>query len=173
MQKKASIIYYCFTGSDNLKKSIFCVLFLAIFSIGYVFLYFSDSKKNENNGALPAVDNAFSRVSGTGLVVDNKSKELPEAVSAKKIMINSSNLDLKTAKTAWTFPQDIKTREKRLTPEEIAKAPIVDVIKMNINNRDYNIVVVEKDGKTYDASDGVRIYVPVDFTEARRKAGLL
>lgn len=173
MQKKASIIYYCFIGSDNLKKNIFCVLFLAMFSIGYVFLYFSDSKKNDNNNALPTVTDISINSLKSDLSTDNKLKELPVAVPARKIMIDSSNLDVKTAKTAWTFSEDVKTREKRLTPEEVAKAPIVDVIKMNINNRDYNIVVVEKDGKTYDASDGVRIYVPTDFTEARRKAGLL
>lgn len=149
------------------------MLFLAIFSIGYVFLYFSDSKKNDNNRDLPIVGNSFSGVSNTDLSSSKELKELPSAVPAKKIMIDSLNLDLKTAETAWTFPKNVKTREKRLTREEIAKAPIVDIIKMNINNRDYNIVVVEKDGKTYDASDGVRIYVPSDFTEARRKAGLL
>lgn len=171
--KKASIVYCYYKGSENLNKYIFSVLFLMLFSAGYIFLYFSDSNKNENIGTLPTVGNAFSRFSVTDRPFENKSRELPNVVPAKRIMIDSSNLDLKTAKTAWTFPRDVKTREKRLTPEEIAKAPIVDIIKMNINNKDYNIVVVEKDGKTYDASDGVRIYVPTDFTEARRKAGLL
>lgn len=156
-----------------MKKSIFFVLFLAIFSIGYVFLYFSDSKKNDNSTLLPIVTGISTNSLKTNLSNDNKLRELPVAIPARKIMIDSSNLDVKTAKTAWTFSKDVKTRDKRLTSEEIAKAPIVDVIKVNINNKDYNIVVVEKDGQTYDASDGVRIYVPTDFTEARRKAGLL
>ena len=163
--------YYCI-GSGILKKSIFCVLFLAIFSIGYVFLYFIDSEKKDNI-SLPTVNNISSNSLMSNSFTDNKLRELPEAVPAKKIMIDSLNLNEKTAKTAWTFPKDVKTRDKRLTSEEIAKAPVVDVIKININNKDYNIIVVEKDGKTYDASDGVRIYVPSDFTEARRKAGLL
>ena len=156
-----------------MKKSIFCVLFLAIFSIGYLFLYFSDSKKNDNNSVLPTATDVSTNSLKSDLSTDDKLRELPVAVPARKIMIDSSNLDIKTAKTAWTFSKDVKTRDKRLTSEEIARAPIVDVIKVNINNKDYNIVVVEKDGKTYDASDGVRIYVPTDFTEARRKVGLL
>lgn len=156
-----------------MKKSIFCVLFLAIFSVGYIFLYFIDSEKKDNNIPSLTVDNISSNSLMSNFSTDNKLRELPEAVPAKKIMVDSLNLNEKTAKTAWTFPKDVKTRDKRLTSEEIAKAPVVDVIKVNINNKDYNIVVVEKDGKTYDASDGVRIYVPSDFTEARRKAGLL
>ena len=70
-----------------MKKSIFCVLFLSIFSIGYVFLYFSDSKKNDNNSDLPIVGNSFSRVSGTDLSASKELKEFPSAVPAKKLYV--------------------------------------------------------------------------------------
>lgn len=108
--------------------------------------------------------------------IDNNysNKELPVAAKAREIKILQDDTAWKTKKTPYSYADDIKITTPRLTKEEIAKAPVVDVIKMNYNGEDMELVVVEKDGKTFDASDGVRVYIPKNygkiFRENREKA---
>lgn len=161
-----------------LLKYVLSVLFLFLFSIGYIFFYFHDSNPSEENFTLPQSDKAIISLPSVGQKAVNRNfsnndSSLPAARNIKEITISNEDVDRKTAKTPLTFPSDRKTVFPRLSPEEIVKAPIVDIVRMNIDNQNYDIVVVEKDGVTYDASDGVRIYVPVDYTELRRKKGMI
>lgn len=139
-------------------KIIYVILLIA-----FVFIGSYKSKDNTYDGATPQVlnpisNNLFRKNNST--LVNNK---LPEARKAREIVVDQSNkeyVDKKMRETAFTFRDDYKTEAPRLSREEIAAAPIVAEFTMNVNGRDANVVVVEKDGFTYDASDGVRIYIP-------------
>lgn len=131
--------------------------------ISFIFIGSYKSKDDSHDIAIPQVLNPVSN----NLIPKNNStsvnNNLPEARKAREIVVDQSNkeyIDKKMKETAFTFRDDYKTESPRLSKEEIAAAPVVAEFTMNVNGRDAYVVVVEKDGKTYDASDGVRIYIP-------------
>lgn len=126
------------------------------------FTLFASCKKepDESVQQIPKVQKSISTnlLKSTNGELDYKS--LPVASKAKIINSEASSSDQKMKKTSFTFSPNYKTEMPRLSKEEIAKAPIVAQFTINVNGKDADVVVVEKDGLTYDASDGVRIYIP-------------
>lgn len=147
-------------------KCFLAIFILFTYSLFYTFNFFQNREKvnepipNVNHDAISLKQKSYN---------DNKINNLPVAGSVKIIEHPVENMDIKTQRTPLTFDRNVKTISPRLSKEEIQKAKIVDIIPMNIDNKDVNIIVVEKDGKTYDASDGVRIYIPFDFDEFFKK----
>nr|DAL32994.1 MAG TPA_asm: hypothetical protein [Caudoviricetes sp.] len=152
-------------------RKLFCVVAFSIFfTIGYCVLYFyNGGSSNDDNFSLPSV-NVAQKITSDLDLKQKKSLQYDGSVipfpSKVKVIDNNSdsgNLDRKSKLTAYSYPADKKTFEKRLTREEIAEAPIIDIIPMNVNGKKMELVVVEKDGMTYDASDGVRVFIPRNF----------
>lgn len=147
-------------------KCFLAIFILFTYSLFYTFNFFQNREKvnepvpNVNHDAISLKQKSSN---------DNKINDLPVAGSVKIIEHPVENMDIKTQRTPLTFDRNVKTISPRLSKEEIQKAKVVDIIPMNIDNKDVNIIVVEKDGKTYDASDGVRIYIPFDFDEFFKK----
>lgn len=127
-----------------------------------IFILFASCKKEPDKSVqqVPRVQKTIS----TNLLESNDGKPdyrlLPVASKAKIVNSEGSSSNQKMKKTSFTFSPNYKTEMPRLSKEEIAKAPVVAQFTMNVNGRDADVVVVEKDGLTYDASDGVRIYIP-------------
>lgn len=127
-----------------------------------IFVLFASCKKEPDKSVqqIPKVQKSIS----TNLLKSDDGKldykSLPFASKAKVINSEGSSSDQKMKKTSFTFSPNYKTEMPRLSKEEIAKAPVVAQFTMNVNGKDADVVVVEKDGLTYDASDGVRIYIP-------------
>ena len=72
-----------------------------------------------------------------------------------------------------TFKEGQKTVSPRLSKEEILKAKIVKIVPRRINGENMEMVIVEKDGLYYDASDGVMVFMPGDFEKMFRKYNLI
>ena len=157
------------------------VSFLSFLIFIISFYYFFDNNNSEfSSSELPALKRVGNIYSETEMPTLKRAGniyseiELPVAAKAREIKILKDDVTWKMKKTPYSYADDIKTTTPRLTKEEIAKAPVVDVIEMNYNGEDMELVVVEKDGKTFDASDGVRVYIPKNygkiFRENREKA---
>lgn len=136
-------------------KVIYCILLI-------VFVLFASCKKDSDktSSSLPSVQQT---VSVNLLKVDSANKlqeQLPVAHNAKVVSADSVSVNSKMKKTSFTFSDSYKSEMPRLTKAEIMKAPVVAKFTMNVNGKDAEVVVVEKDGLTYDASDGIRIYIP-------------
>ena len=146
---------------------IFAVFIICVFA--YKIQYNSVST-NPTSISLPDIGISVNSIAGysDGSGNNSLSKEnLPIPARAKNNLdiTNESKEKLawKTKKTPYSYRDDVKTILPRLTKEEIEKAPVVDILRMNYNGEDIEVVVVEKDGKTYDTSDGVIIFVPVNY----------
>lgn len=143
---------------------------IGIIGIGFLLLYnFGISPsfiRSDNSSApIPVVQKAKSLFDKNDFKDnDNKFSKVEESLpipnNVKEITISSSDFDRKMRKTPYTYDSNVKTLVPRLTREEIAAAPIVDVVKMRMNGQDMEMVVVEKNGMTYDASDGVVVFFP-------------
>lgn len=143
---------------------------VGFFLIGFLFLYnfgiFSSlSGSDDQITPIPIVQKAKSilakdDLANTNDALSRSKNDLPIPKSVKEITISSSDIDRKMKKTPYTYDPNVKTQIPRLTKEEIAAAPIVDVVKMRMNGQNMEMVVVEKDGMTYDASDGVVVFFP-------------
>lgn len=136
-------------------KFIYLFITLILLFLG---IWKSNSEHIPQEQPLPSVNAAIDLNTSKA-----NNEELPKASKAKTVneyKSLSSELDQKMKKTTFSFSPEYKTILPRLSKEEIAVAPVVARIPMNVNNQDIEVVVVEKDGKTYDASDGVRIYMP-------------
>lgn len=140
-------------------KVVYCLIALFLLSLGF---FKSSLNESNENTSLPDVN----KVIVLNKIEDNNSNEkieLPQSSKAKTLNEYQSSdgiMEEKMRKTTFSFSPQYKTLSPRLSKEEIAIAPIVARFPMNVNNQDIEVVVVEKDGKTYDASDGVRIYMP-------------
>ena len=143
--------------------------FFACLILSYNFGLWNNDDNHDQNGILPVVENDSTNLfikdnnGNDGKTFLRKEVKLPVPRSVQEISISSSDFERKTRKTPYTYKYDVKTRIPRLTKEEIAAAPIVDIVKMRMNGEDMEMVVVEKDGKTYDASDGVIVYFPKKY----------
>ena len=145
--------------------SIVSFLFL-VFSV----FYFSDKDKiNTMSFELPELERVSTKhfnngFFGLGPFDDNYvGRSLPEVSKAREVKVDKDDVGWKTKRTPYSYADDVKTMIPRLTKEEIEKAPVVDVIPMNYNGQDIDLVVVRVGGKTYDASDGVRVYIPKNY----------
>ena len=98
-----------------------------------------------------------------------RSISLPVPEKAKMVNIDNLESSKKMKKTPYTYDSSIKTTIPRLTKEEIEKAPVVDVVKMKMNGESMEMIVVKKDGLTYDASDGVVVFLPGNYGTAFEK----
>lgn len=94
---------------------------------------------------------------------------MPVPKKAKIVNIDNLESSKKMKKTPYTYDSSIKTTIPRLTKEEIEKAPVVDVVKMKMNGENMEMIVVEKNGLTYDASDGVVVFLPGNYGKAFEK----
>lgn len=153
-------------------KVYLCVGFSILFSIFYVFSFLFYQNEN-NKGAIPNVTNE-----AVNLLSVNDPKEkvvpaLPNPGSVKEIHIKSDDYDRKTKPTPLTFKEGQKTVSPRLSKEEILKAKIVKIVPMRVNGEDMEMVIVEKDGLHYDASDGVMVYMPENFEKIFRKYNMI
>lgn len=138
------------------------VIILCLYSFFYIFDFLYKENRPDDI-SIPTVHSEAILLKNYTSKDTSKDMELPLPSEAKLVNINKPVENSFMNATPLTFSEKMKTFHPRLSKEEILKAKVVDVIPMNIDNQDFNIIVVEKDGLTYDASDGVRIYVPFDF----------
>ena len=141
---------------------LFFFVYIAFYTYGYIF--WSNSSKESDSLPLPLnqavkLENVISS--------EHKEYKLPVAKPVKEVSEIVEKDDLRYKETPLTYSMDVKTTE-RLTREEIAEAPIVDIIPMRVNNQDMHLVLVQKNGKIYDASDGVRYFIPLDLDKIRK-----
>lgn len=101
--------------------------------------------------------------------IDENSVSLPAPREAKIVNIDNFESNKKMKRTPYTYDSSIKTIIPRLTKEEIEKARVVDVVKMKMNGQNMEMIVVEKDGLTYDASDGVVVFLPGNYGKVFEK----
>lgn len=146
------------------------ILYTIVYCFVYFFNYFN-SPSSDTDQSLPDVAASSNLLDygkddsegNTGrTLLEKRIKVLPEAAAAKLVVgsnTEESNL-MKLRKTPFSYPEDMETIDERISREDIMKAPIVYVIPMSTKFTKYELVVVEKDGKLYDASDGVRVYTP-------------
>lgn len=156
-----------------MRKKVLLLGCTILYTIVYCFIYFFNyfnSSPLENNQSLPEVadsanlldsNTVLSKFDASGKLL-GKASALPEAAAAK-VTVGSNTEESKQMKlrqTPFSYPEGVKTIDERISKEDIMKAPIVYVIPMSTKFTKYELVVVEKDGKLYDASDGVRVYTP-------------
>ena len=139
------------------------VLFIcSIFVLLYSFYYVNNFKNNIINDSLKLDDiNVKNAVKLDSSSLDKGN--LPKAKKARTLVREESVVDYKMKKTPLSWGPEEKTLVPRLTPEEIKKSKVVAELPMRVGNEDMVMVIVEKDGRFYDASDGVRVYRPIDF----------
>lgn len=153
-------------------KVYLCVGFSILFSVFYVFSFLFYQNENNRESVPKITDEAVNLLS----VNDSKKKEqlvLPNPGKVKEIHIKSDDYDRKTKPTPLTFKEGQKTVSPRLSKEEILKAKIVKIVPRRINGENMEMVIVEKDGLYYDASDGVMVFMPGDFEKMFRKYNLI
>ena len=150
-------------------KAYFAVFCLICYSIFYIVSVFVVSQQNTEENKVPSVGKAIVLSK-----VDESSKSktevpLPSAPARKIVELYGENPDWKMKKTPLSFDDDYKTLSPRLSKEEIAKAPVVKIIPMKVNGEYAEMIIVEKDGLRYDASDGVMVHMPRDFSNLFKK----
>lgn len=153
-------------------KVYLCVGFSILFSLFYVFSFLF-YQSEDIKGEVPAITNE-----AVNLLSVNNSKEkeqpvLPNPGKVKELHIKSDDYERKTKPTPMTFKQGQKTVSPRLSKEEILKAKIVKIVPMRVNGENMEMVIVEKDGLYYDASDGVMVFMPEDFEKIFRKYNMI
>lgn len=147
-------------------KVFIIVGFSICFSLFYIFSFLSFDKEVNKEQILPEVKTVNLTPLDDKL---NKHVSLPNVSPIKEIHISNTDFENKMKSTPLTFSKKIKTVSPRLTAEEIKEARIVKVIPMRVNGENIEMVVVEKDGLHYDASDGVMVFMPEDFGKIFRK----
>lgn len=153
-------------------KVYLCVGFSILFSLFYVFSFLLYQSEN-NKDAAPTVTNEAVNLLSVNDPKENVVSALPNPGSVKEIHIKSDDYDRKTKPTPLTFKEGQKTVSPRLSKEEILKAKIVKIVPMRVNGENMEMVIVEKDGLYYDASDGVMVYMPEDFEKIFRKYNMI
>ena len=153
-------------------KVYLCVGFSILFSIFYVFSFLFYQNEN-GKGEIPKVTNDAVNLLSVNDPKEKVAPTLPRPGSVKEIHIKSDDYDLKTKPTPLTFKEGQKTVSPRLSKEEILKAKIVKIVPMRVNGENMEMVIVEKDGLYYDASDGVMVYMPEDFEKIFRKYNMI
>lgn len=136
------------------------LLVLIFFVVFGVYKYNIDSK--DDDFKLPEPDKVVTLLSVQESSGEKSDFKLPDASRVKKVESSSVQVSAedKSKSTSFTYPSSYKSQLRRLSKEEIQEAPIVARFIMNVNGKDAEVIVVEKDGMTYDASDGIRIYMP-------------
>lgn len=147
-------------------KVFIIVGFGICFSLFYIFTFLFSNSKVNNEQILPK-----SRTVNLASLDNETEKSIPLPIvkSVKEIHISNNDLENKMKPTPLTFSKETKTVSPRLTAEEIKKAKIVKIIPMRVNGENMEMVVVEKDGLHYDASDGVMVFMPENFKEIFKK----
>lgn len=153
-------------------KVYLCVGFSILFSLFYVFSFLFYQSEN-SRGAVPTVTNDAVNLLSVDAPKEKAVLALPNPGSVKEIHIKSDDYDRKTKPTPLTFKNGQKTVSPRLSKEEILKAKIVKIVPMRVNGENMEMVIVEKDGLYYDASDGVMVYMPEDFEKLFRKYNMI
>ena len=152
-------------------KVYLCVGFSILFSIFYVFSFLFYQNEN-GKGEIPKVTNDAVNLLSVNDPKEKVASALPNPGSVKEIHIKSDDYDRKTKPTPLTFKEGQKTVSPRLK-EDILKAKIVKIVPMRVNGENMEMVIVEKDGLRYDASDGVMVFMPEDFEKLFRKYNMI
>lgn len=153
-------------------KVYLCVGFSILFSIFYIFsfLFYQNEKNRE---AVPKITNEAVNLLSVNDFKEKKQLVLPDPGKVKELYIKNDDYDRKTKPTPLTFKKDQKTVSPRLSKEEIQQAKIAKIIPMRVNGENMEMVIVEKDGLYYDASDGVMVFMPEDFEKIFRKYNMI
>ena len=153
-------------------KVYLCVGFSILFSVFYIFSFWFYQNEDNREPTPKITGEAVNLLS----VNDSKEKEqlvLPDPGKVKELHIKSDDYDRKTKPTPLTFKKGQKTVFPRLSQEEILKAKVVKIVPMRVNGENMEMVIVEKDGLYYDASDGVMVFMPEDFEKLFRKYDMI